>query len=136
MTSFRTSGAAPEKKSMFANSFSEPYGQCSRKIESQQGPKERTFLARLHEEVVIESRGNPPNFRRDNLFNSLLGFLPAHLSKARGSLKFSVRNLFGSLAFAVVSSAIVRLLWEDLLLGALGGAAEQLATVTAGIFSL
>jgi hypothetical protein len=36
----------------------------------------------------------------------------------------------------VVSSAIVRLLLEHLLLGALGGAAEQLATATAGIFSL
>jgi hypothetical protein len=45
------------------------------KIESQQGPKERTFLAGLCEEVVVESGGNPPNFRRDNFLNSLLGFL-------------------------------------------------------------
>jgi hypothetical protein len=71
------------------------------KIESQQGTKERTFPAGLREEVVVKSRGNPPNFRRDNLFNNLLGFLPAHLSKAGGRLKFSVRNLFGSLAFAL-----------------------------------
>jgi hypothetical protein len=71
------------------------------KIESQQGPKERTFLAGLHEEVVVESRRNPPNFSRDNLFNSFLGFLSAHLSKARGFLKFSVQNLFGSFAFVL-----------------------------------
>jgi hypothetical protein len=71
------------------------------KIESQQGPKERTFLAGLREEVVVESGGNPPNFNRDNLLNSLLVFLPAHLSKAGGCLKFSVRNLFGSLEFAL-----------------------------------
>jgi hypothetical protein len=60
------------------------------KIESQQGPKERTFLTGLREEVVVKSRGNLPNFGRDNLFNSLFGFLLAHLSKARGCLKFSV----------------------------------------------
>jgi hypothetical protein len=36
----------------------------------------------------------------------------------------------------VVSSAIERPLLEDLLLGALGGAAEQLATATTGTFSL
>jgi hypothetical protein len=65
------------------------------KIESQKGPKERTFLAGLHEEVVVESGGNPLNCRRDNLFNSLLVFLPAHLSKAGGRLDFGVRNLFG-----------------------------------------
>jgi hypothetical protein len=69
------------------------------KIESQQGPEERTFLAGwLHEEVVVESRGNPPNFRKDNLFDSLLRFLAAHLSKAGGCLEFGVRNLFGRLA--------------------------------------
>jgi hypothetical protein len=71
------------------------------KIESQQGPKERTFLAGLREEVIVESGGNPLNFSRDNLLNSILGFLPAHLSKAAGCVKFSVRNLFGSLAFAL-----------------------------------
>jgi hypothetical protein len=65
------------------------------KIESQQGPKERTFLTGLREEVVVESGWNPPNFGRDSLFNSLLGFLPAHPSKAGGRLEFGVRNLFG-----------------------------------------
>jgi hypothetical protein len=70
------------------------------KTESQQGPKERTFLAGLREEVVIESGGNPSNFRRDNLLNSLLGFLPAHLSKAGGRLEFGVRNLFRRSALA------------------------------------
>jgi hypothetical protein len=60
------------------------------KIESQQGPKERTFLAGLCEEVVVESGGNPPNFDRDNLLNGLLRLLPDHPSKARGCLKFSV----------------------------------------------
>jgi hypothetical protein len=70
------------------------------KIESQQRPKERTFLAGLHEEVIIENGGDPPNFRRDNLFNSLLSFLTAHLSKAGGRLKFGIRNLFGRLALA------------------------------------
>jgi hypothetical protein len=69
------------------------------KIKSQQGPEERTFLANwLHEDVVVESRGNPPNFRRDNLFDNLLRFLAAHLSKAGGRLEFGVRNLFGRLA--------------------------------------
>jgi hypothetical protein len=69
------------------------------KIKSQQGPEERTFLADwLHEDVVVESRGNPPNFRRDNLFDNLLRFLAAHLSKAGGRLEFGVRNLFGRLA--------------------------------------
>jgi hypothetical protein len=34
------------------------------KIKSQQGPEVRTFLANwLHEEVVVEGRQNPPNFR-------------------------------------------------------------------------
>jgi hypothetical protein len=55
------------------------------KIESQQSTKERTFLAGLHEEVIIKSRGDPPNFRRDNLFNSFLGFLAAHLSKTEAA---------------------------------------------------
>jgi hypothetical protein len=72
------------------------------KIKPQQGPEERTFLAGwLHEEAVVESRGNLPNFRRDNLFDSLLRFLAAHLSKAGGRLEFGVRNLFGSLALAI-----------------------------------
>jgi hypothetical protein len=71
------------------------------KIESQQGPEERTFLAGwLHEEVVVECRGNPLNFRKDNLFDSLLRFLAAHLSKAGGWLEFGVQNLFGRLALA------------------------------------
>jgi hypothetical protein len=71
------------------------------KIESQQGPKKRTFLAGLREEVVVESGGNPPNFRRDNLLNNILGFLSANLSKAGGRLEFGVRNLFrrSTLAF-------------------------------------
>jgi hypothetical protein len=61
------------------------------KIKSQQGPEVRTFLAVwLHEEVVVESRWNPPNSRRDNHFHSLLRFLAAHLSKAGGRLEFSV----------------------------------------------
>jgi hypothetical protein len=121
------------------------------KIESQQRPKEKTFLAGLHEEVINESGGDPPNFRRDNLFNSLLSFLAAHLSKAGGRLEFNVRNFFGRFALDgrlkrlffegrtpedVVSSAIERLLLEDLLLGAFGGTAEQLATAMAGIFRL
>jgi hypothetical protein len=71
------------------------------KIKPQQGPEERNFLAGwLHEEVVIESRGNPPKCRRDNLFDNLLRFLAAHLSKAGGLLEFGVRNLFGRLALA------------------------------------
>jgi hypothetical protein len=70
------------------------------KIESRQRLKEKTFLAGLHEEIIIESGGDPPNFRRDNLFNNLLRFLAAHLSKARGRLEFSVRNLFGRFALA------------------------------------
>jgi hypothetical protein len=71
------------------------------KIESQPGPEERTFLADwLHEEIVVESGGDPPNFRRDNLFDSLLRFLVANLSKAGGCLEFSIRNLFGRLALA------------------------------------
>jgi hypothetical protein len=44
------------------------------KIESQQGLKERTFLAGLREEVVVESRGNPPNFRRDNFLTAFMAF--------------------------------------------------------------
>jgi hypothetical protein len=61
------------------------------KIKSQQGLEERTFLAGwLHEEVVVEGRWNPPNFGRDNLFDSLLRFLVAHLSKAGGCLEFGV----------------------------------------------
>jgi hypothetical protein len=60
------------------------------KIESQQGPKKRTFLAGLREEVVVESGRNLPTFNTDNLLNSFLGFLSAHLSKARGCLKFGV----------------------------------------------
>jgi hypothetical protein len=60
------------------------------KIKSQQGPEERTFLAAwLHEEVV-ESRGNRPNFRRNNLFDGLLRFFAARLSKAGGRLEFGV----------------------------------------------
>jgi hypothetical protein len=61
------------------------------KIESQQGLEERTFLADwLHEEIVVESGGDPSNLKRDNLFDSLLRFLAAHLSKAGGCLEFSV----------------------------------------------
>jgi hypothetical protein len=62
------------------------------------GVADIVFLAGLHEEVVIESGGDPSNFRRDNLFNNLLSFLAAHLSKAGGRLKFSIRNLFGRFA--------------------------------------
>jgi hypothetical protein len=72
------------------------------KITSQQGPEVRTFLANyLHEEVVVEGRGNPPKFRRDNLFHSLLRFLAAHPSKAGGRLEFSVRKWFGRFALAL-----------------------------------
>jgi hypothetical protein len=72
------------------------------KIKSQQGPELRTILAGwLHEEVVVESIWNPPNFRRDNLFHSLLRFLAAHPSKAGDRLEFSVRKLFGRLALAL-----------------------------------
>jgi hypothetical protein len=72
------------------------------KIKSQQGPEVRTFLAGwLHEEVVVESRWNPLNFRRYNLFHRILRFLAAHLSKAGGRLEFSVRNLFGRLVLAL-----------------------------------
>jgi hypothetical protein len=61
------------------------------KIKSQQGPEVRTFLADwLPEEVVVESRWNPLNSRRDNLFHSLLRFLAAHLSKDGGRLEFNV----------------------------------------------
>jgi hypothetical protein len=61
------------------------------KIKSQQGLEVRTFLANwLHEEVVVEGRWNPPNFRRDNLFHSLLRFLAAHPSEAGSRLEFSV----------------------------------------------
>jgi hypothetical protein len=70
------------------------------KIESQQRPKEKTFLVGLHEEVIVESGGEPPNFRRDNLFNSFLSFLAAHLSKPGGHLEFNVQKLFGRLALA------------------------------------
>jgi hypothetical protein len=60
------------------------------KIESQQSPKERTFLAGLHEEVIIKSRGDLPNFRRNNLFNSLISLLVAHLSETGGRQEFGV----------------------------------------------
>jgi hypothetical protein len=61
------------------------------KIKSQQGPEERTFLAGwLHEEVIVKSRWDTPNFGRDNLFDSLLGFLADHLSKAGGCLEFGI----------------------------------------------
>jgi hypothetical protein len=46
------------------------------KIESQPGPEERTFLADwLREEIIVESGGDPPNFRRDNFLDSFLGLL-------------------------------------------------------------
>jgi hypothetical protein len=71
------------------------------KVESQQGPEVRTFPLRFCEDVVVKSRGNPPNPGRDNLLDSLLGFLAAHPSKDGGLMEFSFRKLFGRFAFAL-----------------------------------
>jgi hypothetical protein len=72
-----------------------------RKVESWERPRGKTFLCKLHREIIVESGRDPPNFRTDNLFNGLLSFLVPHLSKAGGRLEFNVRNLFGRSTLAL-----------------------------------
>jgi hypothetical protein len=52
--------------------------------------KRKNLSVQLHREIIFESGRDPPNFRRDNLFNGLLSFLVPYLSKAGGCLEFNV----------------------------------------------
>jgi hypothetical protein len=110
------------------------------------------LATRFHEEIVIKHRRNSPNSRRSNLFIAFFNFL--RLIWARPEAAWSSTSkicsevlrlhfddskdlvLEGLTPEEVLSLIVDGPRFEDFLRGAFIGAAEQLATETAGTFNL
>jgi hypothetical protein len=56
--------------------------------------REKPFVARFDDHVIVKGERDTSNFSNSNLLYSLLSLLSAQLSEAGSRLKFSVRNDF------------------------------------------
>jgi hypothetical protein len=151
--SLRTSGATFEKESMYTNSFSEPDGQLSQKLNLNKGQKQEPFLLPAStKRLSSNADGTRRTPKEATFFTAFFNFLRLIWARREAAwsstseicsevlrLRFDDSKdlvLEGWTPKEVLSSTVDGPRFEDFLRGAFIGAAEQLATATAGTFNL
>jgi hypothetical protein len=150
--SLRTLGAASEKESTSTNSFSEPDGQLSQKLN--RGQKQTPFRLSVSTKASSsKAEGTRRTPTEETFFTAFFNFLrpiwarPEAAWSSASEVRLEVLRLRFDDSRDLVLEGLTpeevpsptdddELRFEDLIRGALMGAAEQLATATAGTFSL